>query len=55
MRRTLDDGLGGLMAKQCCLKLKEFWKLVDCPMSEETWEEKVMDRCSGGRNPFIGR
>lgn len=53
--RNIDDGLGNLMAKQCCLQLKEFWELVDCPLSEEEWDNKVRERCSGGRNPFIGR
>lgn len=53
--QNIDDGLGGMMAKQCCLYLKEFWDLVDCPLSESDWEAKVKERCSGGRNPFIGR
>ncbi len=53
--RNIDDGLGGMMAKQCCLQLKEFWELVDCPLSEDDWNDKVRERCSGGRNPYIGR
>lgn len=28
----IDDGLAKLMGKQCCLQLKEFWELVDCPL-----------------------
>ncbi|CAA9316081.1 MAG: hypothetical protein AVDCRST_MAG93-5502 [uncultured Chloroflexia bacterium] len=53
--KNIDDGLGGMMAKQCCLKLKEFWELVDCSLTEEDWDAKVRDRCAGGRNPYIGR
>jgi hypothetical protein len=50
----INDHLGGLMAKQCCLQLREFWELVDCPLSEEEWDQLVTDRCVGGRNPFLG-
>ena len=53
--KPINDTLGSLMAKQCCLQLKEFWRLVDCPLSEEQWDGLVRERCSGGRNPFIGR
>lgn len=51
--RTIDDGLASMMAKQCCLQLKEFWDLVDCTLSEADWDAKVAERCSGGRNPYI--
>lgn len=51
----IDDGLGKMMGNQLCLQLKEFWNLVDCPLSEEEWEALVVERCSGGRNPFLGR
>ena len=54
-RRQIDDGLGKLMATQCCLYLREFWQLVDCPLSEEEWDNLVRNRCRGGRNPFLGR
>jgi len=51
---TIGDGLGKLMASQCCLYLKEFWSLVDCDLSEAEWNELVRTRCSsGGRNPFM--
>ena len=33
--REINDHLGGLMGKQLCLQLKEFWDLVECPLSEE--------------------
>ena len=52
---TIDDGLGKLMADQCCLQLREFWDLVDCPLTQEEWDAKVRERCSGGRNPFLRR
>jgi hypothetical protein len=50
----IDDHLGRLMGKQCCLQLKEFWQLIDCPLSEEQWDALVAERCEGGRNPFFG-
>jgi hypothetical protein len=50
----IDDGIGLLMGKQCCLRLKEFWRLVDCPLTEEQWDTLVTERCEGGRNPFLG-
>jgi hypothetical protein len=51
---VVDDNLAKLMANQCCLQLKEFWDLVDCPLSEEDWEALIRQRCPDGRNPFIG-
>lgn len=51
--REIDNYLGSLMAKQCCLRLAEFWELVDCPMSAERWEALVRERCPDGRNPFL--
>lgn len=51
----INDHLGGLMGKQLCLQLREFWDLVDCPLSEPDWTAIVIERCSGGRNPFLGR
>jgi hypothetical protein len=53
--RAIDDRLGLLMANQCCLQLGEFWRLVDCPLSEADWDAKIRERCSGGRNPFLRR
>jgi hypothetical protein len=54
-RGEIDDHLGGLMAKQCCLQLREFWQVVDCTMSEAQWDSAVWERCAGGRNPFLRR
>ena len=53
--REIDDGLGKLMANQLCLQLAEFWRLIDCPLSEEEWDELIRQRCAQGRNPFLGR
>jgi hypothetical protein len=53
--REIDDGLGKLMANQCCLQLAEFWDLVDCTLSAEQWDAIVTERCSSGRNPFLRR
>jgi len=53
--KEIDSHLGGLMARQCCLTLAEFWKLVDCPLSEADWDGLISERCAGGRNPFLGR
>jgi hypothetical protein len=51
----INDGLAKLMANQCCLQLREFWNLIDCTLSAETWDDIVRERCRGGRNPFLGR
>jgi hypothetical protein len=51
--REIDDGLGKLMARQCCLRLREFWELVDCPLDQDGWDALVRERCQGGRNPFL--
>lgn len=51
--QEVDDGLAGMMSKQLCLQLKEFWELIDCPMTQEKWEEIVAERCPDGRNPFL--
>lgn len=51
----INDHLGKLMGNQLCLQLKEFWNLVDCPLSEEEWDQLVAERCAGGRNPFLRR
>ena len=52
--REINDSLASLMAKQLCLQLKEFWELIDCPLSESEWEELVAQRCADGRNPYLG-
>ena len=53
--REIDDGLGHLMANQLCLQLREFWNLVDCPLTEPEWDRLVSQRCGDGRNPFLRR
>jgi len=52
-KNEIGDNLGKLMGAQCCLQLKEFWELVDCTLTEETWDALVAERCSGGQNPFL--
>lgn len=51
--REINDGLGKAMAAQCCLQLREFWDLVDCPMSQEAWDTRIREHCSGTRNPYL--
>lgn len=51
----INDSLAGLMGKQLCLQLREFWKLVECPLTEEEWVALVRERCVDGRNPFLQR
>lgn len=51
----VGDSLGSLMAKQCALRLREFWQLVDCDLSEQDWDALIVERCVGGRNPFLNR
>jgi hypothetical protein len=53
--REIDDGLGKLMANQCCLQLAEFWELIDCSLSERGWNDLVTQRCADGHNPFLRR
>lgn len=52
---TIDNTLGKLMASQCCLQLREFWRLVDCDLTGEDWDTLVRQRCANGRNPFLRR
>jgi hypothetical protein len=47
--------LATLMARQCALTTSEFWRLIECPLSEKDWNKLVKERCVDGRNPFIGR
>jgi aspartate oxidase len=51
----INDSLGKLMGNQLCLQLREFWELVDCPLSEDAWDDLVRERCVDGRNPFLRR
>lgn len=53
--KEIRGDLVGLMASQCCLRPTEFWDLIDCPLSEERWDELIKERCVDGRNPYIGR
>ena len=51
----IGDGLAKLMANQCCLRLREFWQLVDCPLGQSRWDQLIRERCPDGRNPFLRR
>ena len=53
--KDIDDGLGRLMGKQLCLNLREFWELIECPLSEDDWDALVAERCVDGLNPFLVR
>ena len=53
--REIDNNTGHKMANQLVLQLGEFWDLVDCPLTEERWDQLVRERCTDGRNPFIFR
>ena len=53
--KEITRDLALLMARQCCLTVPEFWRLVDCPLSQEQWDELVRGRCADGRNPFLRR
>jgi hypothetical protein len=49
----IGDGLAKMMANQCCLQLAEFWRLIECTLTEDEWDALVTQRCSDGRNPFL--
>jgi hypothetical protein len=51
----IQRSLATLMAHQCALTTNEFWRLIECPLTEREWNRLVKDRCAGGRNPFIGQ
>jgi hypothetical protein len=53
--KDIDDGLGRLMGRQLCLTLREFWELIECPLSEDDWDALVAARCTDGLNPFLVR
>lgn len=51
--QEINDSLAKAMAAQCCLQLREFWNLIDCPLSERDWDVKIRERCQGTRNPYL--
>ncbi len=53
--KEINDHLGGLMGKQLCLQLREFWSLIECPLTEEEWDDLGTERCVDGRNPLMRR
>ena len=42
--KDISKVLMGLMAKQCKLSSLEFHELVDCPLSQEKYEEKLAEQ-----------
>jgi len=52
-RGEVSDKEARLMARQCVLQLREFWRLIDCSLSEEQWHDLVKQRVVDGRNPFV--
>jgi hypothetical protein len=41
--RDVADNLIGQMARQCLLPKNEFLRLVDCPMSRDDYERKLIE------------
>jgi predicted RNA binding protein YcfA (HicA-like mRNA interferase family) len=40
--KEIGDGLVGTMAKQCRLTGKDFKNLIDCSLSQQAYEEKLL-------------
>jgi len=40
-RNEINDSLASKMARQCKLNLKQFWDLVDCPLSAAEWQDLI--------------
>ena len=40
--RELDDGLLGKMSKQCKLSKSDFERLIDCPLDQAAYEQKLI-------------
>lgn len=53
-RHQVPDHLAAAMARQTCLQLAEFKKLISCELTEHVWDRLIVERCVGGRNPFAG-
>jgi hypothetical protein len=53
--KDIGDAKATRMANQLCLQLREFWRLIDCSISEQDWEAIVRDRCPNGTNPLVRR
>lgn len=43
-RRSVGQGLVAFMAKDCRLTNQEFERLIDCPLSQEQYENLLKDR-----------
>ena len=42
--RDLSDDLIGKMARQCLVTKNDFLSLVDCPMTRDAYERRLIDR-----------
>ena len=42
--RDIDDRLLGRMARQCGVSRREFLALIDCPLSQEAYEDLLVQR-----------
>jgi len=40
----INESLGNLMARQCQLELKQFWELIDCPLSADQWQDLIRQK-----------
>ncbi len=40
--REIDDSLLGQMARQCRLSRADFDRLIDCPLSRDNYEQKLI-------------
>ena len=43
-KRSVGGGLAAFMAKDCRLTNQEFEQLIDCPLSQEGFEDLLRDR-----------
>lgn len=41
--REIPDNLLGQMARQCRLSRRDFLDLVDCPLTREAYEQKILE------------
>jgi len=42
--REIDDSLLGRMARQCKLSRTDFDRLIDCPLTRENYEAKLIEQ-----------
>lgn len=42
--KDISDGLVSQMAKQCKISINDFRRLVECPLSRDEYEEKLLQQ-----------